>query len=140
MRKAVESAVIIPFCSPVPSYARRPLGRLLHAMTCLALVVHRETEKALLVSDNADPARAVWCPRALLALDPCVRGDFIVATMPKRLAEQKGLWPRWVDTEGWLESRVIALADAEGRAARKRNQLRGGHIAGCRHLNQNDFA
>jgi hypothetical protein len=76
----------------------------------------------------------------MLSIDMASPEGFLVATMAKRFAEQKGLWPRFIDTEGWRESRIIALRDAEARAARKRNQLRGGHVAGARHLNQNAFA
>jgi hypothetical protein len=139
MRIASQSTTVI-YLSRSASFGRRPLAPMLPQVTCLALCVHDDSRaKALLISDNADPARAVWCPRSLLSLDPCVRGDFVVATMSKRLAEQKGLWPRAVDTEGWLESRIIALRDAEGRAARKRNQLRAQREAAPR-LGQNAFA
>lgn len=123
MRNALQPATPVDFGWP-PSYGRRRLTASLPAVTCLALCVHHQTEKALLVSDCADQARAVWCPKSLLSLDPNVSGEFIVATMAKRLAEQKNLHPRAIDTEGWIESRIIALSDAQGRAARKRNQYR----------------
>jgi hypothetical protein len=124
MRKALQTATVT-YLRRSPSFGRRPVGPIAHDLTCLSLCVHHETEKALLVSDCADLARAVWCPKALVTLDPNFCGEFIVATMSKRLAEQKGLWPRAIHVLGWAESRVIALADAERAAARKRSQLRG---------------
>src|SRR3954469_3339046 len=105
MRNALQPTSIIDFGWP-PSYGRRKLTPTRPDVTCLALCVHHETEKALLVSDCADRARAVWCPKSLVSLDPAVRGEFIVPTMAKRLGEQKNLWPRAIDTEGWIESRV----------------------------------
>jgi len=127
MRAASQSSPTLVGFSWPPSYGRRTLTPTLSAVTCLALCVHHETEKALLVSDCADQVRAVWCPKSLLSLDPNLSGEFIVATMAKRLAEQKNLHPRAIDTEGWLESRIVALSDAQGRAARKRNQYRNHH-------------
>jgi hypothetical protein len=59
--------------------------------------------------------------------------------MSKRLAEQKNLWPRAIETEGWAESRVIALSDAQGRAARKRNLYRAHRAPNGRHVTQNDL-
>lgn len=126
MRNAPQPTVTIGFSWP-PSYGRRNLTPTRPDVTCLALCVHLETEKALLVSDKADRACAVWCPKSLLSLDPSLSGEFIVATMSKRLAEQKNLHPRAIDTEGWIESRIITLSDAQGRAARKRNQYRNHH-------------
>ena len=126
MRTQSQPATLIGFSWP-PSYGRRKITPTRADVTCLALCVHHETEKALLVSDCADQARAVWCPKSLLSIDPSVRGEFIVATISKRLAEQKNLWPRAIDTEGWIESSVIALSDAQGRAARKHNLYRNHH-------------
>jgi hypothetical protein len=126
MRKALATTNVV-YLRRSPCYDRRPVGRIAHDLTCLSLCVHHETEKAFLVSDCVDIKRAVWCPKALLTLDPSFHGEFIVATMSKRLAEQKGLWPRAIHILGWPESRVIALVDAERAAARKRNHLRG-HI------------
>lgn len=124
MRIASQSTTVIHLSRSV-SYDRRPISAVFAAVTCRALVRHRETDKALLVSDCADEARAVWCPKALLRIDRVAGDGFVVATMAKRFAEQKGLYPRFIDTEGWADSRIIALRDAEGAAARKRMQLRG---------------
>lgn len=124
MRIATSSTTVIQI-SRSASFGRRQLAPVMPAVTCLALVRHRETEKALLVSDCADETRAVWCPKVLLQFDRVSPDGFIVATMAKRFAERKGLCTRFIDTEGWAESRIIALRDAEGAAARKRNQLAG---------------
>lgn len=121
----VKTARIIPFPAHQPSYNRRRLNPLFGNLTCLVLVKHGETEKALLVSDNGDRSRAAWCPKALLSIELAAGHGFIVATMSKRFAEQKGLYPRFIDPEGLTDEAITALDDASRRAARKRNLLRG---------------
>jgi hypothetical protein len=73
-------------------------------------------------------------------LNPAPARGFIVATMPKFVAEQKHLWPRWVDREGWSEAKVDALNEAEALAARKRNRLRNYRAPSLGHFGRNQFA
>lgn len=103
---------------------RRPRANA--GLTCLALVVHDRTDRALLVSDNADVACAKWCPKVMLSIEERDASyGFIVATMASAFAQQKGLWPRFVDRTGWSAERIAALGAAEQRAAAKRLQYRG---------------
>ena len=108
------------------SYPRRTLAPIPGNLTCLVLVRHMATAKAVKVSDNGDPSKAVWCPRSMLILDPVERGIFLVATLPKFVAEQNDLHPRFIDAEklGLTIAQAVQLAEAESLAARKRNQLR----------------
>lgn len=108
------------------SFARRAIASnpMAH-VTCLVLVKHHETEKALLVSDNGDAVGAVWVPKSMLWLDQADRGRFIVATMSKGFAEQKRLYPRFIDPARFLAEEIASLREAEGLAARTRNRLRG---------------
>ena len=108
------------------SYPRRTLAPIPGNLTCLVLIRHMASQKAVKVSDNGDQSKAVWCPRSMLMLDPADRGIFLVATLPKFVAEKNNLHPRFIDAEklGLTIQQAVQLAEAESLAARKRNQLR----------------
>ncbi|ODM71730.1 hypothetical protein [Bradyrhizobium elkanii] len=126
MRNPGITSNVIRFPSREPSFERRRRQYADLGLTCLALAVHRETDKALLVSDSADIARAVWCPKVMLRIDPAATAcGFIVATMTSGFAQQKGLWPRFVDRTSWSDDKCAALACVERLAAEKRLQYRG---------------
>lgn len=94
MRKPSNVVAFPPRAASRPnSYPRRTLAPIPGNLTCLVLIKHAETEKALLVSDNGDPSKARWVPKSMLMIEPGDRGEFIVATMPKLIAEQRGLYP-----------------------------------------------
>lgn len=121
-------------------FQRRPLAPSRNVMTCLALFKHAETDRALLISDCGEESRAVWCPKAMLSIEPGPREGVIVASMPKFVAEQRQLWPRFVDKEGWPEAKIDALNEAETLAARKRNRLRNYNPSSLGHFGRNQFA
>jgi hypothetical protein len=56
----------------------------------LTLQQHHETERAILVSDDADREQAVWLPKSQIEVEPGERGTVIV-TLPEPLAIEKGL-------------------------------------------------
>jgi hypothetical protein len=128
MRKSLESSNVVTFppraSSRALSFPRRTLAPIPGSMTCLVLVKHGETEKALLVSDNGDESKAVWCPKAMLIVEKSDSGIFIVATLPKSVAEQKRLYPRWIDRDAFTVAQLRNLSEAESLAARNRNRLR----------------
>lgn len=109
------------------SFPRRTLAPIPGPMTCLVLVKHGETEKALLVSDHGEGMKAVWFPKSMLIIDPASKGTFLVATMAKHFAEQKGLSPfAFLDPESgiWSAQQVEEMNAAKVLAARNRNRLR----------------
>lgn len=126
MRKSPESARSNVLHLPAQTiYPRRSLAPLPGNMTCMVLVQHGESDKALFVSACGDFSKAVWCPKAMLIVEPNARENFIVATMPKIVAEQKGLSPYASIDESWLSPQALdALNEAKGIAARNRNRLR----------------
>lgn len=121
-----SSGNVTAFPSRPNSYPRRSLAPIPGNMTCLVLIKHMATEKALKLSDNGDASKAAWCPKSMLIIDPKDRGIFIVATLPKFVAEQNDLHPRWIDVEarGFTPEQIVQLGEAQSLAARKRNQLR----------------
>lgn len=120
MRNSPSSSLLrFPARQRQDLFQRRPLAPSGNAMTCLALFQHAATDKALLVSDCGDEAKAVWCPKAMLIVEREAREGVIVAAMPKFVAEQKHLWPRFVDTAGWTPERIEAFHEAEALAARE---------------------
>jgi hypothetical protein len=109
-------------------------------MTCLVLVRHGSTEKALLVSDTGVHAQAVWIPKAWVTVEqPCSRG-ILVATMTTDVARQKRLVEgRFIDPSLFNEATREVLAEAVARAARKRNFYRGHRSPHGRGDTQNAF-
>lgn len=57
----------------------------------IKLELHRETEKAILVSDDGDRDNAVWLPVSQITMRPVGDGEIVVVTMPEWLALDKGL-------------------------------------------------
>lgn len=70
----------------------------------LTMALHHRTERAALVSDTGEEARAVWLPLSLIEIEPAgrtVRGArksgqvielaMVDVTLPERLAIEKGL-------------------------------------------------
>ncbi|KGT75833.1 hypothetical protein MA20_32105 [Bradyrhizobium japonicum] len=109
-------------------------------VTCLVLVRHHQTDKAILVSDCGVYAKAVWVPKAMLTIhEPSERG-VLVATMSKAFAEQKDLHPRFIDPELFNQATREVLESAVARAAKKRNFYRGHRSPHARHDSQNLFA
>jgi hypothetical protein len=125
MRTAPSTSTIVPFPSASRSFGRRPLKSYFGQLTCLVLVRHAETEKALFVSDDGDKVGAVWVPRALLSIDGINRGPFLVATMSQQFATQKHLQVRFIDPQKHLAHEAELLAEAISVAARTRLRLRG---------------
>lgn len=127
MRKLSEvTAPILPSHLRVQPCARRPLKSFAGSLTCLALVVHQESDLSLQVSDNNDPISAVWVPKAFLSIDKAMdRGKFIVATLSITIAQQKRLAPYRLRPELLLPEERDQMADAISAAARARNALRG---------------
>ena len=50
---------------------------------------HAETEKAVLVSDDGDKAKAVWLPKSQCEIEPC--DEYFKLTLPQWLARDRGL-------------------------------------------------
>lgn len=106
------------------SFPRRALAPIPGNLTCLVLIRRYETPRAILVSDDGDEAKAVWLPKSMLILEPGDR-EFIVATLPRIIAERKRLYPRSIDHRSeWGELRLRLLVEAQSLAARNRNRLR----------------
>lgn len=125
MRKSPLFADVVPFPAAPRSFGRRPLASVWRGLTCIVLVRHGSTDKAIKVSDTGDATKAVWIPKAMVTIEqPSDRG-ILVASMSKAFAEQKGLHPRFIDPAQFNQATAEALADAEARAARKRNFYRG---------------
>jgi hypothetical protein len=128
MRNPSITSNVVRLQPRIPVTGRRRLRPADLGLTCLALIVHGEsaTGDSLFVSDCCDYDRAVWCPKVMLRIEPCAAPyGFIVATMAQTFAQQKGLWPRFVDRTGWSEDRCAALVCVERLAATKRLQYRG---------------
>lgn len=126
MRKLSEiTSTILPFPAATRSFGRRPLPSFFAGLTCLVLVKHQETEKAVFVSDDADVIGAVWVPRAWLTIDTKDRGRILVATMSKEIARQKGLRISMFDPAHLREGEADLVTEAEASAAETRNRMRG---------------
>lgn len=57
----------------------------------LCLYLHRESPKAILVSDDGDEAKAVWLALSQISVKPRTRGNTLLITMPTWLATSKQL-------------------------------------------------
>lgn len=55
----------------------------------LTMQLHAETDKAILVSDDGDKAKAVWLPKSQIEFEQ--KGPIVEVTMPSWLATDKGL-------------------------------------------------
>ena len=56
----------------------------------LEMLLHHETEKAILVSDDGDEKKAVWIPKSGCEFER-KDGSFVTVTMPEWRALDKGL-------------------------------------------------
>jgi hypothetical protein len=140
MRKSVQySGDVVPFPART-SFGRRPILPSYRGVTCLVLVRHGQTEKAILVSDTGDRSKAVWIPKAMVTIEQPAERGILVATISKTFAEQKNLHPRFIDPALFNQATAEVLRDAVARAARKRNFYRGHRTPNGRHINQNAFA
>lgn len=52
--------------------------------------IHKETEKAVLFSEDDDMDGAVWLPKSQIEVEK-VRGEIVEVTMPEWLAKEKDL-------------------------------------------------
>jgi hypothetical protein len=139
MRKSPLFAEVVRF-RPRPSYGRRPILPSYRGVTCLVLVRHHQTDKAVLVSDTGVASKSVWIPKAMVTIEQPSERGILVATISKTFAEQKNLHPRIIDPTLFNEATAEVLRDAVARAARKRNFYRGHRPTDGRHVNQNAFA
>ena len=126
MRTPSKSSNISIFPAKPTYFPRRALAPIPGNLTCMVLVKHDSTEKALYVSDDGDPAHGVWIPRSWLIIEPGERDVFLVALMlkisaqRKRLSEHKYLKP----DESWSAEKTAAYEETFALACRKRNRLR----------------
>jgi hypothetical protein len=61
-------------------------------LTDLELMIHHETAKAVLVSDDGEREHAVWLPKSQIEFEePVVIGKAQIVTLPEQLATAKGL-------------------------------------------------
>src|SRR5579859_5625051 len=130
---------IIELPQPKIAFGRRPILSSYRGLTCLALVVHHQTDAALLVSDSGDRAKAVWIPKSMVSIEQPWNLCFVVATMTSGFARQKRLNVRFIDPEIFNEGEQKLLADAQARAAAKRLAYSGRAPASARHITQRDF-
>jgi len=140
MRTLLRSNNVVYVGRPRGGADRRQVMPSSPGMTCLPLIVHGRTEKALLVSDCGIYAKAVWVPKSMVTIHlPSDRG-VLVATMSKAFAAQKNLHERFIDPTLFNEATRDVLEEAVKRAASKRNAYRGHRSPHARHDNQNQFA
>lgn len=55
----------------------------------LSVILHHETAKAFLVSDDGDKDKAVWIAKSTCEIEP--KGKVWTLTLPEWVATQKGL-------------------------------------------------
>lgn len=140
MRKSPLFCDGTAFPAPPRVFGRRPINPAWSGLTCIVLVRHGATEKAILVSDSGDRSRAVWIPKAMVTIEmPSERG-ILVATMSKAFAEQKRLAPSFIDPTLFNQATAEVLRDAVARTARKRNSYRGYREPTPNCMNRNVFA
>ena len=58
----------------------------------VTLQLHHKTDKAILVSDDGNRAKAIWLPVAHIEMEPMPgKAGIVVVTLPEWLANDKGL-------------------------------------------------
>lgn len=139
MRTLLRSSNVVYVGRPRGS-DRRQVTPSIVGVTCLVLVRHHQTEKAILVSDCGIYAKAVWVPKAMVTIEQPSERGILVATMSKAFAEQKNLHPRFIDPTLFNQATREVLDVAVARAAKKRNLYRGHRSPHARHDSQNLFA
>ena len=126
MRKlSVITANIIPPAPGQRSYGRRRVRNVMNSLTCLVLVRHDQNPTQLFVSDDGDAVGAIWLNRGPLLVDPKDRGPFLVVTMTRTMAQQKGLAPCILDWDRYTPDERLMLKDAVEAAKRTRQRLNG---------------
>lgn len=144
MRKFPATSNIAPFSAPASrSFDRRPLPKVFAEFTCLVLIKHHETAKALLVSDDGDAVGAVWIPRAMVGTDKTDRGRFLVATVSKAFAGEKRIGVGHFKLE-WTDRLTpderVQLKSAEELARRTRQRFNGYRPSTLGYMGRNEFA
>lgn len=125
MRTAANSSAIVPFPPSQRSFPRRRVRAMFDSLTCLVLFKHGENATQLFVSDDADPVGAIWLHRAPLLVERKDRGRFLVVTLTRTLAQQKGIALRIIDRARFTPEERSDLEDAIATAARARKRLSG---------------
>lgn len=126
MRKlSTITATILPPPPGQRTFARRRVRAIFDSLTCLVLVKHAENATQLFVSDDGDAVGAIWLNRATLLVDPKDRGPFLVVTMPRTMAQKKGLAPCIIDWDRYTPGERVMLKDAVETARRSRERMSG---------------
>lgn len=107
------------------SYARRQRRAVYDSLTSIMVVRHDETPTELYVSKDGDPLSAVWIHKSPVLVDRKDRGRFLVLTMTRTMAMQKGLMLGIVDREKFLPEERADLDDAIQTARRARERMSG---------------
>lgn len=141
MRKLSEvTAPILPRLEARPrSFDRRRVRAVFDSLTCIVLVKHQEEPTQLFVSDDGDATGAVWLHKAPILIHPKDRGNFLVVTLTRSLAQQKSLSPRILDWDRYTPDERAMLKDAVDTAKRTRDRL-GGRIQPLPFPGRNAFA
>ena len=105
------------------SYARRQRRAVYDSLTCLMVVKHDETPTELYVSKDGDPLSAVWIHKSPVLVERKDRGRFLVVTMTRTMAHQKGLYAGIVDRARFLPEERADLEDAIQTARRTRERM-----------------
>lgn len=119
------TASIVPQHAGQRSFARRRVRAVYDSLTCLTLVLHQKTDTEIFVSDDGDVLSAVWLPRAPILVDPKDRGPFLVVTLTRTMAQQKGLAPCILDWDRYTPNERVLLKDAVEAARRTRERMSG---------------
>lgn len=59
-------------------------------MIDLTMILHAETPKAVLVSDDGENHNAVWLPKSQVEVE-VIKGNEVIVTLPHWLAQERGL-------------------------------------------------
>ena len=127
-RLATISAPLLPTRTDTRrSYARRQRRAVYDSLTSVMVVRHGETATELYVSKDGNPLSATWIHKSPVLVDRKNRGRFLVITMTRTMAHQKGLYAGIVDRSRFLPEERADLEDAilTARRARERMQYGG---------------
>lgn len=119
------TASIVPPRPGQRSFARRRVQAVYDSLICLVLVKHSESATDLFVSDDGDAVGAIWIHKAPVLVDPKDRGPFLVVTMTRTMAQQKGLAPCILDWDRYTPAERVLLKDAIETARRSRERMSG---------------
>lgn len=119
------TAPILPEPLTRRSFDRRRRDRVFDSLTCLVLVKHAESATEIQVSDDGDPIGAIWMHKTPVLVDPKNRGRFLVVTMTRTMAQQKGLSLCILDRSRFLPEEIADLEDAVATARRARERMSG---------------